>query len=144
MAPALFLEMVLTGVVVGIFSGLFGIGGGTVAIPALVLLFGLSQQTAQGTSLLMMVPTALMGAYTYYRGQSLNVWAAVALMVGGVASARLGATLALRLPQDTLKMLFAAFLVVVAVRMVPKASPSTMGTLAGVLLLAAGIRLVMR
>jgi hypothetical protein len=134
--------MVLTGVAVGIFSGLFGIGGGTIAIPALVLLFSFNQQTAQGTSLLMMVPTALMGAATYWRHQSLNPLAALALMIGGVASAHLGARLALTLPQAQLRVLFAFFLVIVAVRMMPRGNVGSMGAIVGMVLIAAGLRFV--
>jgi len=142
MTPTIFIQMVLTGVAVGIFSGLFGIGGGTVAIPALVLLFAFTQQTAQGTSLLMMVPTALMGAFTYWKGGRLEVLAALALMLGGIPAARLGARLALSLPQDTLKTLFALFLVIVAVRMMPKGNLGGMGLIVGASVLVAGVRLI--
>jgi len=143
MTPIVFLQMVLVGAAIGLFSGLFGIGGGTIAIPALVLLFGYSQQTAQGTSLLVMVPTALMGAFAYWQGGRLNVWTAAALMVGSIAFARLGAVLALMLPQAQLKTMFALFLVIVAARMMPRGSLGNMSMVVGIALLAAGMRFVM-
>jgi len=107
------------GAVVGLLSGLLGIGGGTIVVPALVILFGMSQYTGQGTSLVVMVPVALMGAYTYGAQKHLHLGAALAIAAGGIVTARLGATIAQSLPENVLRYIFALFLVVIAAQMVP-------------------------
>ncbi len=132
------------GVFVGIFSGLFGVGGGIIMVPFLVLLSGLSQQMAQGISLAVMVPTALANSFRYAKGGNLDLWIALAIALGAVPAGYFyGADLAQRLPANTLKTMFALFMVVVAVRMMPKGTYSSMGLLLGMLVISIGVRLVM-
>jgi uncharacterized membrane protein YfcA len=135
------LALVVLGGVAGASSGLLGIGGGVIMVPALVLLFAFGQRIAQGTALAVMIPTALIGAYTYASGHKVS-WPAVAVMVvGSIAGARYGATLALVLPQEVLRTLFALLMVIAAVRMMPSGSARDMGMLAGVLVIAVALRL---
>ncbi len=140
-----YIGFVLFGVVVGIFSGLFGVGGGIVIIPTLVLLLGLKQQTAQGISLSFMVPVTLVAAQYYYRIGAIgkqHLPLMLCLIAGGVVATPFGAKVANSLPQNTLKAMFALFMVAVAVRIMPKGSLTSMGSLVGVLLVAIGIRLI--
>jgi len=132
----------LLGLVVGGFSGLFGVGGGIIMVPVLVLLAGYTQQMAQGISLAAMIPTAFTGALRYFRGGNLSIWVAVALCVGSIPGARWGADLAQRLPQATLKSLFALFMVVMAANIMPTASYRSMSILLGMTMVAIGARLV--
>ena len=125
----------------GASSGLLGIGGGIIMVPVLVVAFFYTQQMAQGTALAVMIPTALMGACTYAGAHKVHWAAAVVMVAGSVVGARYGATLALVLPQAVLRTLFALLMVGVAVRMMPKGTSSEMGLLAGVLVIAAVIRL---
>lgn len=134
----------ILGVLVGLFSSLFGVGGGIIMVPSLVLVAGFSQHMAQGISLAAMVPTALVGAIGYLREGSSNLWVALALCLGGIPAARFGAHLAHQLPQTTLRTLFALFMVVAAARMMPTATPRSLGLLLGTALVAAGFRILCR
>ncbi len=110
---------VILGVCVGIFSGTLGVGGGTVVIPALVLLWGFGQKSAQGMSLAIMVPMALVGALRYWKNPEVEFygWIIVLIVLGAVAGTLAGTELAARLPASVLRKFFAVFLVIVAVRM---------------------------
>ncbi|MCU0578557.1 MAG: sulfite exporter TauE/SafE family protein [Desulfobacterota bacterium] len=105
-----------TGVFTGFVSGMMGVGGGTVMVPAMVLLAGFGQHTAQGTSLLAMVPAGAAGAYTHWRLGNV-VFRVVPLLIPGILlGTYLGGTLANRLPDGTLRIVFALLLVWTGVR----------------------------
>ncbi len=106
------------GIAVGIFSALFGVGGGILMVPYLVLVLGLSQHVSEGTSLLVIVPTALAGAVAHAKRGYVDVRAAGALALGGVIGAVSGAVVGLELPGDVLRKMFAVVLAVVGIRMV--------------------------
>ena len=101
-------------VFVGIASGLFGIGGGVLIVPLLVLLFGFGQHRAQGTSLVALVPpTGLFACLTYYHAHQVNVKVALLLIPGFVLGGVLGGRLATRLASRTMRMVFAVFLLLI-------------------------------
>lgn len=108
------------GLVAGVLAGLFGIGGGLLMVPAMVLLFSFDQHTAQGTSLLVIIPAAAAGSVTHYRGGRLAVLGAMALGAGGVIGALIGSFTALSLNDDLLQRLFALFLIAMAIRLLMK------------------------
>ena len=108
------------GVVVGIVSGLTGVGGGTLIVPLLGLGFGIGQRIAQGTSLLALLPTSAIGALTHHRNGDVNVRAAMWMGGAGAPAAIAGSALALWLPQRVLGGLFGIFLVAAAWRMWPR------------------------
>lgn len=109
--------LVVTGLGVGALSSIMGIGGGMVLVPALVLLFGFSPHLAEGTSLLVIIPTALTGAWRHTR-RGFTQWRTGLLLGGaGLVTGFLGSQAALALPELTLQRLFAAFLTVMAVRL---------------------------
>lgn len=97
-------------------AGLFGVGGGILAVPALGLLLGLDQHAAQGSSLAMIIPTVALGAWRYARRGSVR-WSAAA-WVGGAAALTgfTSAHLALHLPAGALRILFALFLLFLGIR----------------------------
>ena len=136
-------KFVPIGVIVGVFSGLFGVGGGIIMVPFLVVIAGFTQHMAQGISLAVIIPTALAGASRYFHGGNLNLGVALLLCVGSIPAARLGADLAQRLPQSTLRAGFALFMVAVAARIMPSASPRSMSLLLGMSLVAVGVRLML-
>ena len=111
--------LVGVGAVVGGFSGLLGIGGGTIIVPALVILFGISQHMGQGTSLAVMVPVALVGAVCYGAQKHVHLGAALALAVPAIITARCSAGYAQHLSENVLRYIFSLFLVIVAAQMVP-------------------------
>jgi uncharacterized membrane protein YfcA len=112
---------VLIGLAAGLLAGLLGVGGGVLFVPGLVILVGLSQHEAVATSLLAVIPVAIVGAYRQDRYG--NVRRADALLLGGlsVAGAATGVVLANALSGALLRDLFAVFLVIVAARLVHRA-----------------------
>jgi hypothetical protein len=106
------------GSLAGIISGLFGVGGAIIMIPALIYICGFSQQTAQGTSLMLMLPPiGLLAVIEYYKRGHVNIKAAVFICIAFFISAYFGAKGAVHLPTQTLRKLFACFLMYVSVRM---------------------------
>ena len=106
------------GVLVGIFSGVFGVGGGIVLVPILVLLLHVAQKRAQATSLVMVAIAATTGAATYAIGSSVE-WAAVpALILGGLVGTWLGTAVVKRTPDTWLQLAFSGLLLIAAARMV--------------------------
>lgn len=111
----------LIGLGAGVTSGLFGVGGGIIFVPALVFVLGLGQSEAEATSLLAIVPVALVGAWRQ-QGYG-NVRPRTALMVGVLAlpGAVLGAYVANELSDAVLELLFAGLCLYVALRMAQRA-----------------------
>ncbi len=110
---------VLLGVCAGVVSGMLGVGSGTVIIPALVLLMGLPQKSAQGMCLAAMIPMVAVGAVRYKLNPDIEVsMVRVALLaLGGVAGAFVGVEIATRLPGSVLRRVFACFIIAVGLRM---------------------------
>lgn len=119
--PLVISGYLLTGLVMGVLSALLGVGGGIILVPAFMLIFGLSPQQAQGTSLAVMVPVSLMGAWRHARHGYTNWRAGAWLGAGGVAGAPLGAALALVLPGEWMSRIFAIFLLFSAVQILRRA-----------------------
>lgn len=111
------LKYVFIGLLAGLLSGLFGVGGGTVIVPLLVLLCGFDQRRAAGTSLAAIVPTAIVGVVSYALAGSVSWLAALLLAVGAVGGAQLGTWLLPRLPLRVLQWGFVGFLLVVVVNL---------------------------
>jgi len=108
----------LIGLVAGVVSGLFGVGGAIVIIPGLVLVAKLPQHTANGTSLAaLLLPVGLLGALEYYRRGQVNVPYAAIIAAGLFFGALLGAKLAGPLSDAALRRAFGGFLMIVAVRL---------------------------
>ncbi len=109
---------VIVGLAVGVLGGLFGVGGGTILVPILVLAQGIDQHTAQGISLLMIVPVGIVGVLSYARHGLLNVRGLPMLLAGGAVGALAGSLLAHRTVAPTLTRLFALLLLAVAAQMI--------------------------
>jgi uncharacterized protein len=110
------------GVAAGVLSGLFGIGGGILIVPALVFFANFPTKTALGTSLgALLLPVGLLGAYTYYEYGNLNIRASLLIGIGLFFGAWGGARLAQGLPAATLQRMFAVFIAIMAVRLWMKA-----------------------
>ena len=107
-----------TGLVAGVLSGIFGIGGGLIIVPALVFFAKMSQRTAVGTSLgALLLPVGALGVYTYWRGGNVDMKAAAWIALGMLLGAYGGATVAKVVSESTLKRAFAVLLVIVAGRL---------------------------
>ncbi len=108
----------LIGMAAGLLSGLLGLGGAIIIIPALIMLLGFSQQMAQGTALMMMVlPVGALAAFQYYQKGFVDIKAALIMAVFFFVGGYLGARFATNIPQDILKKSFAVMLVLIAVKM---------------------------
>lgn len=110
-------QLIVIGLAGGMLSGLLGIGGGIVMVPLLVLWAGYAQRDAHAISLGAIIPISLAGVATYGFAGEVRVWEAVALAIGAVAGARVGAGLLTRLDEHVLKLAFGLFLVCVSVVM---------------------------
>ena len=111
------MQFIIIGLIAGVLAGLFGIGGGIIIVPALMIVAHMKPQMATGTSLgALLLPVGVLGAWQYYRHHSLNIHAALWIALGLVVGAYVGAYLALKLPPRELQRLFAIFLLFVAVR----------------------------
>lgn len=110
-----FLPLLLVGIAGGILSGLFGIGGGTIIVPALALWLSMPQKLSAGTSVAAILPTAIVGATTYGLQGHVDWIAGACLAVGIVAGAQLGAALLAKLPVGAIQWGFMGFLAIVIV-----------------------------
>jgi len=109
----------LLGLVSGIFSALFGVGGGIIMVPVLTILASLPQKEAQGISLCVMVPVALMGAIRYYMNPEINIDFLIVLIMSAtvIVGANIGATVVGAVSNRTLQFGFALLLFVAGIRM---------------------------
>lgn len=113
-----FLYLIL-GLVAGTFSGLIGVGGGVIIVPALVFLFGLSQHQAQGTTLALLVPPiGLLAAWTYYKQGYVDLPIASLICLGFFFGGLLGARMATGLSNVALERVFGVALLPIALKMI--------------------------
>ena len=112
------IDLVLIGIVAGVLTGLFSVGAGALIVPALVLVVGLSQIDAEATSLLAIVPVAIVGAWRQRAYGNLRVSDGVTVGALAVGGAVLGVVLANALPERALEIAFAVLLVGVAAQMI--------------------------
>lgn len=109
----------LLGSVAGVLSGVVGIGGGVIIVPALVFLFGLSQQQAQGTTLALLVPPiGILAAWTYYQHGDVKLQMAAFIAVGFFLGSFLGARMATGLSNVMLQRVFGVALLLIALKMI--------------------------
>ncbi len=109
------------GLAAGVLSGLLGIGGGIIIVPALIILFGLSQHQAQGTTLALMIPPiGLLAAWTYYKAGYVDVKIAAFICLGFFIGGFFGAKLATGISTQVLQKIFGVALLLTAIYMIIK------------------------
>lgn len=114
-----FVGLILIGILAGVSAGMFGIGGGLIIVPALVLIYGMKQHAAVGTSLgAILLPVGALSAWVYYQNGNLNVRYAALIAAGLLVGGFLGAKLVEPVSDLTLRRLFGAFLLLVSVKMI--------------------------
>jgi hypothetical protein len=110
---------IILGLIAGICSGFLGIGGGSIIIPALVYIYGLTQHQAQGTTLALMIPPiGLLATLKYYWEGNVNLKIALFVCVGFFIGALLGAYLVTPIPDNLLKRIFGTFLILIGLKMI--------------------------
>jgi uncharacterized protein len=103
--------ILVIGLCAGILSGLVGVGGGLIIVPALIFFLGFNQHQAQGTSLgLLLLPVGFLAVMNYYQKGNVDVRVVAIMGIAFVLGGWLGSKLALRLPADVVKKVFAIFL----------------------------------
>lgn len=118
MAIQLIFLYLLLGLAAGAFSGVIGIGGGIILVPALVLLAGFSQHMAQGTTLAIMVPpVGILAALSYYKHGYVDLKVAIIVALGFVIGGLFGAQTAIKLSEQTLSKIFGVVLLLVSIKM---------------------------
>jgi uncharacterized membrane protein YfcA len=113
------LILIVIGLMAGVFSGLFGVGGAVIMIPALVYFLSADQHTAQGTSLAVMLPPiGLFAAYNYYKAGQVNIWYAVIIAAAFIVGGFFGSKIAINLPENLMKKIFGVFLLLTALKLI--------------------------
>lgn len=117
MSVEAFIGLAAAGIAVGVLSGLMGVGGGVLMVPLLVVVVGESQHLAEGTSLLVIVPTAIVGVIAHRRRGYVRMTEGLLLGAGGILGAWIGARVALVIDPEVLQKGFAVFLLWVGLRL---------------------------
>ena len=118
MSVSTILILLVIGIITGVMAGMLGVGGGIVVIPALVMIMGLSQQTAQGTSLAMMLPPiGILAVYNYYKAGHVDFRFAILLAIAFIAGSYFGSKIAITIPQALMKKIFGGVLFLVSIKM---------------------------
>ena len=112
------LLVALIGVAGGVLAGLFGVGGGIIFVPTLALVLGLTQLHAEASSLLAILPTALVGSWRHMRYGNIALKAAAVVGAASIAGVQVGVVVAESLPESVLRRLFGALLLIVAAQIV--------------------------
>jgi uncharacterized membrane protein YfcA len=111
--------LVLIGLIAGAFSGMFGIGGGLVMVPAMVFFLAMSQHSAQGTSLgVLVIPVVAVAAYNYYKAGELNVKFAIIIALSFVVGGYFGSKLSLGVSEVMLKRIFGVLMLAMAMKLI--------------------------
>lgn len=113
------------GALTGFLSGMMGVGGGSIMVPAMVILAGMGQQVAQGISLLAMIPASAIGAFTHNRNGNVHTKILPGLVVGILPGTFLGGSLAHILPEVALRIIFAIVVVYTAIKNIRAKKPET-------------------
>ncbi|MDB5209848.1 MAG: permease [Sediminibacterium sp.] len=118
MSLSVIILLILIGIAAGFLSGLVGIGGGVIIVPALVILLGFSQKLAQGTSLgILLLPVGILAVMQYYKQGYLNVNYVAIVAVAFVLGGFFGSKLALSLSDEKMKKIFAIVMMLIAIKM---------------------------
>jgi uncharacterized protein len=110
--------LLLVGLISGLLSGFFGIGGAVIVIPALIFMFGMSQHEAQGTSIaFLLAPVGILAAINYHKAGFINYKYAALLAVAFVVGAFFGSKFAINIQGESLKKIYAVFIILIGIRL---------------------------
>ena len=110
--------IILIGLAAGMLSGLVGVGGGIIIVPALLFFLGFTQHQAIGTSLgMLLLPAGILAVINYYRKGFIDLKVVLILFVGFIIGSYFGSNISLNVSQDVLKRIFAFMLIITAIKM---------------------------
>lgn len=114
----LIIILILVGIASGMLGGMVGVGGGIIIVPALIFFLGFSQKMAQGTSLgILLLPVGILGVMQYYKQGYIDIKVVLLISLGFLLGNLFGSKIALSLPQETVKKIFAVVMILAAVKM---------------------------
>lgn len=113
-----YIKYILIGIVTGTVNGLFGSGGGTIVVPAMVLLLGLDDHKAHATAISIILPLTVVSAFFYVSNNYVNWDITIKVILGGIAGGYMGAKLLNICPANILRKIFAVFMIAAAARMI--------------------------
>lgn len=118
MSVTTIITLILIGISAGVFSGMFGVGGGIIIVPSLVFFLSMTQHTAQGTSLgVLLFPIVALAAYNYFKTGNMDFKASIIIAAAFLIGGYFGSKFSLSIDELLLKRLFAILLIVFAVKM---------------------------
>jgi uncharacterized protein len=118
MEASTFFVLVLIGLAAGVLGGMFGVGGGIIIVPALILALGLGPKEAQGTSVAVMLPPiGILAAINYYKAGYLDIKYAFVIALAFILGGWFGSKLAIVMPDATMKKVFAGFMLLTSLKM---------------------------
>lgn len=110
--------LLFIGIITGFVNGLLGIGGGTILIPTMVFIIGITQHQAHGTSLAVILPTTIASCIIYGLNNDLNFMMALKVAIGGICGGYLGAKIMNKIPGKRLRQFFGLFMLLAGIRMI--------------------------
>jgi uncharacterized membrane protein YfcA len=116
-APGKYIRHILIGLIAGIANGLFGSGGGTIAVPAMVLILGVEEHKAHATAISIILPLTIVSALFYMRNHFVDLQLTFKVLLGGIIGGYLGAKLLNICPSNILRKVFAVFMIIAAFRL---------------------------
>lgn len=113
------LIIVVIGIAAGVLSGLIGVGGGIIIVPALVLLIGFTQKEAQGTSLgVLLLPVGILGVLQYYKQGHIDIKVVGYLSLGFIVGGYFGSKIAMNISQEAVRKIFAVVMIIISIKMI--------------------------
>lgn len=112
------IKMIIIGLAAGMANGLFGSGGGTIAVPAMVLLLGAEEHRAHATAISIILPLTIVSAFFYISGSLIDWGTTLKVTMGGMVGGYIGARLLKICPAGLLRKIFAFFMILGAIRMI--------------------------
>ncbi|AOT68601.1 sulfite exporter TauE/SafE family protein [Geosporobacter ferrireducens] len=116
--PSLSFKIILLGLITGMINGLFGAGGGTILVPGMFFLLGVSQHKAHATAIAIILPLTLVSAFIYVKHGIIAWDVTLKVILGGVVGSYIGARLFARISDNLLRKAFGVFMIIAAIRMV--------------------------
>jgi len=113
-------KIISIGFITGVINGLFGSGGGTIIVPAMVFLLGIEDHKAHATAISIIFPLSLISTVIYFKNGIIDYEAALLVTIGGVVGSFIGAKLLNKIPSNILRKVFGVFMIIAAIRMVFK------------------------